>query len=344
MSEEQKVESVEETEVVQEATSGQASLKPNARSSKSEMLSAMMRVVGGMKKDDLSAFLTKTLDQVGKEDESVPANAGKNQASIAQSGTSAPSPTTGGATVKEDIEDLFSDQEDLSEDFKTRASTLFEAAVNNRVVVETARIEEEYEQKLEEQVSESIEELHSHVNQYMDYVVEKWMEENALAIESNYRTESTEKFIESLKGLFVEHYVDVPEEKLDMLGELEEEVQTLSAALEESEAKRVQLEKNIDEAIQSATFDDVSEGLTDTQVEKLRALAEGVEFSSQEEYGKKLTMIRDQYFAESKAETQSTGLITEEATIGSNDEPESEFRVPEEMKSYFNAISNTVRK
>ena len=343
MSEEQKVESVEDTDVVAESTA-QASLKPSARSSKSEMLSAMMRVVGGMKKDDLSAFLTKTLDQVGKEDDSVPANAGKNQASISQSGSSAPSPSTGGATVKEDIAELFSDQEDLSEDFKVRASTLFEAAVNNRVVVETARIEEEYEEKLEEAVTSSIDELHSQVNQYMDYVVEKWMEENSIGIENNYRVEATENFIENLKNLFAEHYVDVPQEKLDVLAELEEQVEKLTVALEESESEKVQLEKDISEAIKAATFETVTEGLTDTQVEKLRALAENVEFSSQEEYGKKLSMIREQYFAESKTEVQSSGLITEEDTIGSNDEPESEFQVPEDMKSYFNAISNTVRK
>lgn len=343
MSEEKNIESVEETEVVQEATTGQASLKPNARTSKSEMLSAMMRVVGGMKKDDLSAFLTKTLDQVGKEADSVPDTSGKNQASVDQNGGSAPSPTTGGGVVKEDIADLFSSEEDLSEEFKTRASTLFEAAVSNRVMVETARLEEEYEQKLEEKVSESIDELHEQVNKYMEYVVEKWMEENALAIEHGYRTEATEAFIDGLKTLFTEHYVEVPEDKADIINDLIEQVDQLTAALETSESEKVELENEISEAIKSATFETVSEGLTDTQVEKLRALSEAVEFSSQEEYSEKLGMIRDQYFTESK-ESQSSGLIVEEESIGSNDEPEAEFKVPEEMKSYFNAISNTIRK
>ncbi|NBS31174.1 MAG: DUF4255 domain-containing protein, partial [Actinobacteria bacterium] len=186
------------------------------------LLGDLMRTAGAMKKDDLSIFLQKVLDQVGKEDETVDDTSAQNAASIAMKPTGAPKPGSEASyAMKEDVAELFAGQEDLSEDFTERATTLFEAAVNNRVDLEVARIEEEYESKLEEQVSKSIDELHEQVNTYMDYVVEKWMEENAVALENNYRVEATDQFIEGLKGLFAENYVEVPAEKIDMIGDLE---------------------------------------------------------------------------------------------------------------------------
>lgn len=342
---EETVDVVEQEESLDEASAGQATL--NVSATKTQMLGDLMSKVAGMTKQDLSSFLDKTLAQVGKEADSVPDTSSKNSSSVSNSGAGVPSPRVAvpAKAMKEDLEDLFGDQEDLSEDFRTRATTIFEAAVNNRVQLEVVRIEEENEVKLEEQVTESIEELHGQVEKYMDYVVEKWMEENSIALENNFRVQATESFIDGLKNLFAENYVEVPEEKIDLVAELEERLGELEESLEVAEAKNVELTKVISEATADATFEAVSEGLVDTQVEKLRALAEGVEYSTPEEYAEKLKIIKEQYFTESKKENEgSTGLINEEVSVGSNDDVEDEAVVHPDMRPYMESIARTIRK
>jgi hypothetical protein len=350
MSEENQVEVEETVDVVEEetnldeASAAAATLKASA--SKSQMLSDLMNKVAGMSKQDLSSFLDKTLAQVGKEADSVSDTSGKNKSSVSNSGAGVPSPRVAvpAKAVKEDMDELFGEQ-DLSEEFVTKATTIFEAAINNRVTLEVARLEEEFEAKLEEQVSTSIEELHEQVNQYMDYVVEKWMEENQVALENNFRVEATENFIEGLKNLFAESYVEVPEDKVDLIDDLVAHAAELEEALEIAEARNLELSNLINEATVEATFDDVTEGLVQTQVEKLRSLAEGIEYSSAEEYGEKLKIIKEQYFTESKKEEGSTGLINEEVSVGSNDVEEDEgVRVSPEMQHYFDGIRRSTRK
>ena len=344
---EEAVDVVEQEESLEEASSAAAeTLKPSA--TKTQMLGDLMSKVAGMTKQDLSAFLDKTLAQVGKEADSVPDNSGKNQGSISQGGVSAPSPRVAvpAKAMKEDMDELLADQEDLSEDFKAKAGTLFEAAVQNRVILEVARLEEEAEQKLEEQVTQSIDELHQQVEQYMDYVVEQWMQENEVAIESNFRVQATESFIDGLKSLFAESYVEVPEEKVDLIADLQQSVAELEESLESVQAENLKLNAMISEASVEAAFEEVSEDLVETQVEKLRSLAEGIEYADAEEYAEKLKIIKEQYFTESKQENEgSTGLIDEEVSVGSNDESEEDGvkPLPEEMKHYFQAISRTHR-
>jgi len=344
---EEAVDVVEQEESLEEASSGAAeTLKPSA--TKTQMLGDLMSKVAGMTKQDLSAFLDKTLAQVGKEADSVPDTSGKNAASVNHSGAGVPSPRVAvpAKAMKEDMDELLADQEDLSEDFKAKAGTLFEAAVQNRVILEVARLEEEAEQKLEEQVTQSIDELHQQVEQYMDYVVEQWMQENEVAIESNFRVQATESFIDGLKGLFAESYVEVPEEKVDLIADLQQSVAELEESLESVQAENLKLNAMISEASVEAAFEEVSEDLVETQVEKLRSLAEGIEYADAEEYAEKLKIIKEQYFTESKQENEgSTGLIDEEVSVGSNDESEEgePTVIPEEMKHYFQAISRTHR-
>jgi len=344
---EETVDVVEQEESLEEASSAAAeTLKPSA--TKTQMLGDLMSKVAGMTKQDLSAFLDKTLAQVGKEADTVPDTSGKNQSSISHSGAGVPGPRVAvpAKAMKEDMEELLDGQEDLSEDFKEKATTLFEAAVQNRVMLETARIEEEFESQLEERVTESVDELHEQVNQYMDYVVEQWMQENEVAIENNFRVQATESFIDGLKNLFAESYVEVPEEKIDLVDELQSKLAEIEESLESVQAENLKLNALINEATVEACFDEVSEDLVDTQVEKLRSLAEGIEYTDAEEYAEKLKIIKEQYFTESKTENEgSTGLINEEVSVGSNDDSEGETQVvPHEMKSYFNAISSTIRK
>lgn len=344
---EEAVDVVEQEESLEEASSGAAeTLKPSA--TKTQMLGDLMSKVAGMTKQDLSAFLDKTLAQVGKEADSVPDTSSKNAASVNHSGAGVPSPRVAvpAKAMKEDMDELLADQEDLSEDFKAKASTLFEAAVQNRVVLEVARLEEEFETQLEEKITESVDELHQQVEQYMDYVVEQWMQENEVAIESNFRVQATESFIDGLKNLFAESYVEVPEEKVDLIADLQQSVAELEESLESVQAENLKLNAMISEASVEAAFEEVSEDLVETQVEKLRSLAEGIEYADAEEYAEKLKIIKEQYFTESKQENEGhTGLIDEEVSVGSNDESEEGQAqvIPEEMKHYFQAISRTHR-
>ena len=353
MSEENQVEVEETVDVVEteeqvdetslEETTAQASLKPS--STKTQMLGDLMSKVAGMTKQDLSAFLDKTLAQVGKEADTNPHGSDETQGSIKQTGAGVPSPRVAVTKgMKEDVDELLAG-DDLSEEFKERAATIFEAAVNNRVQIEMVRIEEEMEAKLEEQVTEAVDSLNEQIEKYTDYVVEKWMEENEVAIENNFRVQATESFIEGLKGLFAENYVEVPEEKIDLVDEMAEAIEELEAALESVQAENIELTNLVSEAVVEATFEDVSEGMVETQIEKLRSLAEGIEYADAEEYGEKLKIIKEQYFTESKKEEGSTGLINEEVSIGSNDEADEEgVKVSPEMKGYFDAIQSTIRK
>ena len=342
MSEENQV----EVDAIDEATDAQSSLKPSA--TKSQMLSDLMSKVAGMTKQDLSAFLDKTLAQVGKESDTVSDTSGKNKASVSNSGAGVPAPrvaTAAKTAMKEDMDDLLSEQGDLSEEFKEKATTIFEAAVNNRVSIIEAEMQEQYAELLEQELTESVEELHEQVDQYMNYVVEKWMEENQVALENNFRVEATENFIDGLKNLFAENYVEVPDEKVDLVDELASYVLELEESFEAVQAENIQLNNLISEATVDAAFEEVSEGLADTQAEKLRALAEGIEYYDADDYAEKLKIIKEQYFTESKKEEGSTGLINEEVSVGSNDEEgEGEVRVSPEMQNYFQAISKTIRK
>jgi hypothetical protein len=204
--------------------------------------------------------------------------------------------------------------------------------------LETVRLEEEYAAMLSEEVETVKEEMTTKIDQYLDYVVEQWVEENKLAIETSLRAEIAENFMEGLRNLFAESYINVPDEKVDVLGELQAQIEDLTAKLDESINTQLELQSVIDEATKEATFDEVSEGLAATQVEKLRTLAEGIEFSDAETYAKKLNIIKDKYFNEGK-KVVSTGVIAEEA----EELTEQVVEVPAHMAHYAQAISRTVK-
>ena len=222
---------------------------------------------------------------------------------------------TNDAGLKEAVERLF-EGTDLSEDFKSSAVAVFEAAVHEKVLAETATLEEKFESDLQEQVEKSVEEIVEKVDQYLDYVIENWMDDNQVAVESNIKVEVAESVLESVKGLVSEHNLEIDQETVDHNAELE-------VALEESKVKYNELVEEmmaIKEAKSKAdlevAFKNVSEELTDTQAEKLRVLSEGISFESTEDYSKKLEAIKDNYFVESApapvAEEESNDLLQEE--------------------------------
>ena len=199
-------------------------------------------------------------------------------------------------SFEEDIKSLFADDSTISEEFKAKATTIFEARVFDKVSQIQEQMEAEYAGMLEEAVETIKEDLATKVDDYLNYVVEQWLEQNEIAIESGLRSELTEEFIAGLHNLFKEHYIDVPSEKVDLVDELAGKVEELESKLNEEIERGVQLKKDLVESRKIEITHAVCEGLTATQVEKIKALAESVEFSTEDEYKQKLETIRENYF------------------------------------------------
>lgn len=197
---------------------------------------------------------------------------------------------------KTDIEALFADDATISEDFKSKATTIFEARVLDRIQQIQEQMETEYAGMLEEAVEEIKSDLTAKVDDYLNYVVEQWLEQNEIAIESGLRSELTEEFIAGLRNLFAEHYIDVPSEKVDLVDELASKVEELESKLDEEIERSVELKKSLVESRKEQITHAVCEGLINTQVEKIKSLAESVVFSTEEEYQEKLETIRENYF------------------------------------------------
>ena len=206
------------------------------------------------------------------------------------------SPDTQLRMNKEDIDSLFGDDSTISEEFKTKAATIFEARVADRVMQIQEELEAQYALTLEEAVESIRADLTEKIDDYLSYVVEQWMSDNEIAIESGLRSELTEEFIAGLRNLFAEHYIDVPSEKVDLVGELAEKVEELEGKLDEEIERGMGYAKALVEARKNEITRDVCAGLTDTQVEKIKSLAESVDFSTEEEYKSKLETIRENYF------------------------------------------------
>ena len=198
--------------------------------------------------------------------------------------------------VSEDVESLFAEDESVSADFKKKASIVYEARVNDRVTQIVEEIEDQYANKFEEAVTEIKTELTEKVDDYLNYVVEQWMTDNQIAVESGLRAELTEEFISGLRNLFAEHYIDVPEEKVDLVDELATRVEALESQLDEEMERGMEFAKALVTARQNEITAEVCEGLTDTQEEKIKSLAESVDFSTEEEFREKVQTIRENYF------------------------------------------------
>lgn len=238
-------------------------------------------------------------------------------------------------SCKEDIDALFNG-ESLSEEFRGKAITIFEAAVRARVETVCEQLFAENDQILADTVASIEEDLTNSVDEYLNYVVEHWMSENELAIETGLRTEIAEDFMEGLKNLFTEHYMEVPEEKADLVEEMAERVVTAEEALAKVQEELVAATKVINEAKANEILALTCEGLTKVQVEKIRALAEGVEFTTEGEYKHKLAVIRENYFPSNKP------VKSEVQNVVETSEPEKE--VGGIMDYYVNAISKSLPK
>ena len=217
-----------------------------------------------------------------------------------------------GVDIEEDVNALLGGEE-LSEEFKEKAKVIFEAALNSKVKEIQEALESQYAAKLEEEKEGLKDQLTERVDSYLEYVCQEWMTENELAVEQGLKTEMTESFLAGMKGLFEEHYVTIPEEKYDVLESMVEKLDEMETKLNEQIEKNVGLNKRLAESTADAILDSISEGLAETQKEKLASLAESVEFESEEEYREKLETLKESYFSRTApaAKTQSTQTLSE---------------------------------
>jgi hypothetical protein len=215
--------------------------------------------------------------------------------------------------IEEDVNALL-EGEDLSEEFQEKARTIFEAALRSKVYDIKESLEEQYSIALAEEVEEIKSILSERVDAYLEYVADEWIQENALVIEQGLKTEMTESFLQGMKGLFEEHYVSIPEDKYDVLESMVEKLDEMETKLNEQIDKNVSLNKRLAESVADGIFEQVSDGLADTQKDKLASLAESVEFESEEEYREKLETLKESYFPSrvvspsARTETLSEGL------------------------------------
>lgn len=349
--EDSKSEKCDKKEKMDEETLAASSLHAKARHSdpmsKLGAMHGVMNVMAGMGKSDLINFFNQVQSQFGPgKDWGVGDKSAANQSTLdmkPSDATGKSAPKTRDAmpklNVKEDIEEMFNGQ-DLSEEFKENVSTLFEAAVSARLIAEQARLEEEYETKLQEELAIFNEELTSKLDTYLDYVVENWMKENEVAVESTLRNELSEEFIEGLKNLFAEHYISVPEEKVDVLEAMADKVAALETKLDEAISENVELKTSIVEAHRQDIVEGLAADLALTQQEKFGALVEGIEFDGDlDTYAKKLMIVKENYF---KSETTSHSSNIEEETF--EGEVADLKSIDPTVGRYLDAISRTVKK
>jgi hypothetical protein len=347
----------EEMNELDEGSLAMDSLKPNSKptkddpKSKVEILNQMIGAAHTMKSDELTKWFEQSMALIGKEASHLPGHA--NEKSNENSIRMKPSHATGkgGASsndpmpkisVKEDVEEMFSG-DDLSEEFKEKASVLFEAALNARVMMEVTRLEEEYETTINEAIQSVHEEMSTKLDSYLDFVVENWMKENEVAIESTLRNEIAEEFMGGLKNLFAEHYIDLPEEKIDVVESLADKVERLEQHIDSLISENVQLKEGYAEVEKNNIVESFLEDLAYSQQEKFKALAEGIDFdgSDLDTYARKLSIIKESYFGVEKRPVVSTNIM-EESFEGETEAHQ--ISMDPVISKYSQAISRSIKR
>ena len=295
---------------------------------KSDMLDGLVAHMKGLKKEELAALYSSTLmteeeEEEEEEDEEEEEMESKKVAkeSIEQ--------VVDSLDVSDDVSALV-EGEELSEEFKTKAATIFESAVKSKVRAELEKIQEENDKVIEEMAESTINDMTEKVDDYLNYVVEQWMEENQLAIERGLKGEIAEDFISGLKNLFEDHYIDVPDEKYDILEANLTKIEELEEKLNKQMDENIQLRKQKGELVKESMISDVADGMTDTETEKFQSLVEDVEFSDEESYKEKLQTIRESYFGNKE-------VLTEEAPVA-DETPTESVEVSATMSKYLKAI------
>ena len=327
VSEEEDHESDEDSEVIEEAAMPRT---------KMEMLKAMYHEMENMKAKDLKANYGKIMSAMhpegaheDDEDEDMQEmkklKAAKHEIEEKIKSIS----------VKEDVDALV-EGEDLSEDFKEKASTIFEAAVKSKTRDEIARLYQATVEEFDEKLEEAKEDMTDKIDTYLNYVVEEWTKENELAIERGLKGEIAEDFISGLKQLFEDHYIDVPDEKYDVLGAQSDKIAELEDKVNEVLEQNIALKDKNGELVREHVVVEVSEDLTDTEVEKFKSLVEDMDFVNEDTFRAKLDTLKENYFPKVREEVD-----TEQVIDNDHDGAAQDISVSDSMSKYMNAITKT---
>jgi len=264
---------------------------------KAGMINAAYNHMSAMKKEDLAVALKKLMA------ENVEFDTEEAQAAVAINYE---------VDFSDDLNALINDEATLSEEFKDKAGVIFEAAIKAKLSEEIDRLEEKYNEELEAEITSTKSDLVEKVDSYLNYVVENWMEENKLAIQTGLRTEIAEEFMNKLKDLFTESYIEVPEGKVDLVDELAETVEELEEKLNKTTGEAIAMAEELESYKRDAIIREASRDLADTQVEKLKALVEDIDFDSEETFAKKVATVKESYFNK-KTSTESADFDTDES-------------------------------
>ena len=287
----------------------------NGTKSKAAMVNAGYKAMHSMKKEDLEALL----DQLGIEE--------ITEEEVAEEAS---------YDFSDDLDALVESEATLSDEFKAKSAIIFETAIKSKISTEVERLENEYQSRLDEELDATRSDLVEKVDSYLNYVVEQWMEENKLAVEQGLRTEIAEGFMNSLKDLFVENYIDVPESKVDLVDELAESVESLEEKLNEQTGAVLEMTKRLEEYQRDAVIAEQSGDLAATEVEKLKSLVESLDFEDEDTFASKVKTVKESYFKKESVEAQE---IAEDAADDTWVDETSE--VNSAMSAYLNAIKKT---
>ena len=343
--------------------------------SKVSMMKTMLHMASGMGKEDMTHWFHDAMALLGHEADKVGDNAGKNQSSIDMTTGSGPKtkypmpkiasitpgqdgehdispinvagkPVAGmpmpkiNKAMKEDVAELFGN-EDLSEEFKDKAAVIFEAAVASQVLIAREELQEEFEKALSEQVERIEAETAENLDKYLDYVVEEWMKENEVAVESSLRSELTADFIEGLKNLFAEHYIELPEEKVEVVEQMADKVAELEQKLDAVITENSELKDELVSLELSAVVEELASDLAMTQQDKFKSLAEEIEFDGEiENFKKKLEIVKETYFMGEKPAAVSN-IEEETFEVEADTQPKAADPV---INRYVQAITRSTKK
>ena len=289
-----------------------ATSKASLPKTKAGMINAMYQSLNKMKKGDLQAAYSKMMEGTDLEDV------------IAEE-----------ADTQSELAAIVEGEATLSEEFKEKTSVIFEAAVKTKLSEEVTRLEEQYAEELAEEVETIKTDLVGKVDSYLNYVVESWMEENKLAIQTGLRTEIAEGFMNGMRDLFVESYVEVPESKVDLVDELAGQVEELEEKLNSTTGDAIQLAEELETYKRDSIIAEATRDLADTQAEKLKDLLESVDFESEETFTTKVNTVKESYFSKE---------IPEQLEESASEEAEEEVEVSSSMEGYLTALRKTSKK
>ncbi len=290
-----------------------------SRLTKAGMINAAYQKMNSMKKEELASLYAKVMMEDSEEE------------------TSESETVTVSADIdwSEDLNALVESEATLSDDFKSKAGTIMEAAINSRLAEEIDALEEKFNEELASEIDQTKTELVDKVDSYLNYVVENWMEENKVAVQTGLRTEIAENFMNNLKDLFTESYIDVPESKVDLVDNLASEVEELETQLNDQTGKSIAMQEELEGYKKDAIIREASKDLAETQIEKLKSLVEKVDFDDEETFANKVATIKESYF---KQKANKYG-VTEEIEEDTDDTVETSGS----MGTYLNALKSQIK-